>query len=118
MKKVPDQNQAPDVQAPEATGRGVSVGLETYYSGCAMVVSSPAEISLYFGRYVLSGIDRGKPTLSQVYEKQVYMAVDEAEKLAEAIVRTVRVFRSRNEQAVGPGQESIHEADPSDIIKI
>ena len=67
--------------------RTVSAPVETYYSGCALVMSSPAEISLYFGRYILKGLDDGRPGLSQIYEKQVYMTVDEAEKLAEAILK-------------------------------
>ncbi len=84
--------------------RTVSAPVETYYSGCALVMSSPAEISLYFGRYILKGLDDGRLGLSQIYEKQVYMTVDEAEKLAEAILKTVQMFRSRRAETFSGAQ--------------
>ncbi|MCX5862651.1 MAG: hypothetical protein WCG29_04020 [Desulfomonile sp.] len=98
----------PVLQPEKSSGleRVVSDHIEPYYSGCAMVVSSPVEISLYFGRYVLKGLDRGAPSLAQVYEKQVYMTAEEAEKLAQAILQTARMFKSKRAELQTGAQDS------------
>jgi len=93
-----------------------------------MVASSPVDISLYFGRYTLKDLDTGRPVLVQVFEKQLYMTVDEAERLGQAILRTVQVFRAaqrgelkpaiQGASGPAPGKTGEGETSPPDLLKV
>jgi hypothetical protein len=73
-------------------------GMESYYSNCAVVASSPREISVLFGRYVTPPPGSGSAELNPVYERQIYMTVEQAEDLAKALVETVRLFKAKANQ--------------------
>jgi hypothetical protein len=73
-------------------------GMESYYSNCAVVASSPREISVLFGRYVTPPPGSGSAELNPVYERQIYMTVEQAEDLAKALVETVKLFKAKANQ--------------------
>lgn len=77
--------------------------VDTYYAGCSMVVSSPVDICVYFGRYTLKDLETGRPNLVQLFEKQVYLTPDEAERVGQAILRTVQVFKAAQRGELKPG---------------
>lgn len=114
--------------AAQAPQRILTEFVDTYYAGCAMVASSPVDISLYFGRYSLKDLDTGRPVLVQVFEKQLYMTVDEAERLGQAILRTVQVFRAaqrgelkpgiQGSSGTSPGKTGEGETTPPDLLKV
>jgi hypothetical protein len=68
--------------------------MATYYSNCAMVATSPRDISLFFGRFVPIP-DKGSQGLSELYERQIYMTVEQAEDLARMLTQTVQMYRAR-----------------------
>jgi hypothetical protein len=70
-------------------------GMDNYYSNCAVVASSPREISVLFGRYVTPPPGAGPADLTPVYEKQIYMTVEQAEDLAKALIETVKAFNAQ-----------------------
>lgn len=69
-----------------------------YYSNCVMVATSPRDISLFFGRFVPVP-EKGSQGLGELYERQIYMTIEQAEDLARMLTQTVRVYRSRMEGA-------------------
>ncbi|MGC8906108.1 MAG: hypothetical protein ACP5M0_01535 [Desulfomonilaceae bacterium] len=105
--------EAPDKAAQEANAAGTPTRtlpefVDTYYAGCTMVVSSPVDICVYFGRYTLKDLESGRPGLVQVFEKQVYLTPEEAERVGQAILKTVQVFKAaqRGELKAGASQTS------------
>jgi hypothetical protein len=73
----------------------MSKQMAIYYSNCAMVGTSPRDISLFFGRYVPATDDQGNQTMAEFYERQVYMTVEQAESLAQALTQTVKAYKDR-----------------------
>jgi hypothetical protein len=63
--------------------------LSIYYSNCAMVATSPVDISLYFGRYVQSDGRDGRQ-MAELYERQIYMTLQQAKNLAEVLTQTIQ----------------------------
>jgi hypothetical protein len=74
--------------------RMMSNQMAIYYSNCAMVATSPRDISLFFGRFVPVP-DKGSQGLGELYERQIYMTVEQAEDLARMLTQTVGMYRSR-----------------------
>ncbi len=94
MKQGSEKTNKEDLASPPASVRSMSDFVDTYYAGCSMVVSSPVDICVYFGRFTLKDLDTGRPNLVQLFEKQVYLTPDEAERLGQAIIKTVQVFKA------------------------
>jgi hypothetical protein len=93
------QTESAQQPAP-ATGpaRMMSQQMAIYYSNCAMVATSPRDISLFFGRFVPVP-DKGSQGLGELYERQIYMTIEQAEDLARMLTQTVRMYRSRQASA-------------------
>jgi hypothetical protein len=77
-----------------------------YYSNCAMVATSPRDISLFFGRFAPVSDDKGSQTLGELYERQIYMTVEQAEDLVKMLSRTLDAYKfRRGESAQKKSQE-------------
>jgi hypothetical protein len=66
-----------------------------YYSNCALVALSPRDISLFFGRFFPMSDGKGPTALGELYERQVYMTIEQAEDLARMLTETIRGFKAR-----------------------
>jgi len=86
-----------DPETAERVARGGGPGpsrlmsrqLSVYYSNCVMAATSPRDISLYFGRYVPTPDDKGGQQLSELYERQIYMTIEQAKDLARMLNQTI-----------------------------
>jgi hypothetical protein len=93
-----------DAESPQpTTGRGparmMSNQMGIYYSNCAMIATSPRDISLFFGRFTPVADDKGNQTLGELYERQIYMTIEQAEDLVKMLTRTVEAFKSRRQSS-------------------
>ncbi len=70
--------------------RIVPKGSGVYYSNCALVTSSHRELSVLFGRI---GPAEGVTGLAEVYERHIYMTVEQAIDVARAILMTAQKFQ-------------------------
>jgi hypothetical protein len=99
MKQI--DPEAPQPVAPTTAGgpaRLMSRQIAVYYTNCAMVATSPRDISLYFGRYVPASDEGGGQQLAELYERQIYMTVEQAEDLAKILNQTIQTIRNRPER--------------------
>ena len=94
-KKVTNVN-AGDKEAPPMTSlpRIVPKGLAVYYSNSALVTASHRELSVMFGRV---GTADGAPGLAEVYERHIYMTVEQAIDVARAILMTAQKFQENRQ---------------------
>ena len=76
--------------------RIMSRQMAVYYSNCVMIATSPRDISIYFGRYMPMADEAGGQKLSELYERQIYMTIEQAEDLAKSLTKTVELIRSRS----------------------
>ncbi len=76
-----------------------------YYSNCAMVATTPRDISLFFGRYSPVPDEKGGQTLGEFYERQIYMTIEQAEDLVKMLTRTLEAFKSRRQGSAEKTQE-------------
>lgn len=113
MKQGAENVSRAEQQTPAAPARSMTDFVDTYYAGCTMVVSSPVDVCVYFGRYTLRDLETGRPNLVQLFEKQVYLSPDEAERVGQAILRTVQVFKAaqRGELKQGTTQAAQTQGD-------
>lgn len=99
-----------DSESPQLSNRGparmMSNQMGIYYSNCAMVATSPRDISLFFGRFTPVPDDKGGQTLGELYERQIYMTIEQAEDLAKMLTRTVEAFKSRRQGSGEKPEES------------
>jgi hypothetical protein len=84
-------------QAQTGPTRMMSGQLSVYYANCVMIATSPRDLSLFFGRFVPTPDEQGGQKLAEVYERQVYMTIEQAEDLANVLNQTVKAFRARRE---------------------
>lgn len=99
-----NETQAPQTESPQPTpasgpSRMMSNQMAIYYSNCAMVATSPRDISLFFGRFTPVPDNKGGQTLGELYERQIYMTVEQAEDLARMLTQTVQMYQSRKASA-------------------
>lgn len=94
-KKVTNLNPG-DKEAPQMNSlpRIVPKGLGVYYSNCALVTASHRELSVMFGRV---GTADGAPGLAEVYERHIYMTVEQAVDVARAILMTAQKFQENKQ---------------------
>lgn len=85
-----------DKEQPQMTSlpRIVQKGLAVYYSNCALVTASHRELSVMFGRV---GTAEGAPGLAEVYERHIYMTVEQAIDVARAILMTAQKFQENRQ---------------------
>ncbi len=97
-----EQNNPQPTQAGAATPdnrlRAVQDQIQSYYSNCAMLATTPLDISIYFGRLIPVNNEKGEQSLAEYYEKQITVTVDQAKKIANALMQTVQVMEARREQ--------------------
>ncbi len=74
--------------------RIIPKNLAVYYSNCALVTASHRELSVMFGRV---GTADGAPGLAEVYERHIYMTVDQAIDVARAILMTAQKFQENKQ---------------------
>jgi hypothetical protein len=106
----PNETESPQPAAPSPAGgpsRVMSNQLAIYYSNCAMVATSPRDVSLFFGRLVPTSDEKGGQTLAELYERQIYMTFEQAEDLARMLIQTAQMARARKAEAAAkqPTQE-------------
>ncbi|MFH0957967.1 MAG: DUF3467 domain-containing protein [Pseudomonadota bacterium] len=82
-------------EQPGQLPRIMSRQMAIYYSNCAMVATTPKDISLIFGRYVPANNQQGEQTMAELYERHIYMTVEQAEELKNTLTRTLEVIKSR-----------------------
>ena len=87
--------QAATAQTQAGSAKMMSNQLAVYYTNCAMVATSPRDISLFFGRYVPTSDEKGSQKLVELYERQIYMTVEQAEDLARILAQTVEMIKAR-----------------------
>jgi hypothetical protein len=96
-------------QDAQAVNRVIPDSLTVYYSNCAMVSTSPVDLSLYFGRFVQlqSGSDDQAPI--EMYDKQIILTYEQARNLAVALTQTLQMVddsRTANTAAMGAARRS------------
>jgi hypothetical protein len=95
----PQSAQAAAAATPDNRLRAIQEQIQSYYSNCAMLATTPLDISIYFGRLIPVNNEKGEQGLAEFFEKQVIVTVDQAKKIASALMQTVQVMESRREQA-------------------
>jgi hypothetical protein len=90
-KEGPEPNAGGPQTAP---ARVMSRQMSVQYANCAMVATSPRDISLFFGRYVPGADEKGSQKLVELYETQIYMTLAQAEDLARILSQTVTMIKS------------------------
>ncbi|MBI4963445.1 MAG: DUF3467 domain-containing protein [Desulfomonile tiedjei] len=94
-----DKEQEARPQQPGAPARAMAKQMGIYYSNCAMVATSPRDISLFFGRYVPGSNEKGEQAMVELYEHQIYMTLEQAEDLVRILGQTVQVTKARRKEA-------------------
>lgn len=86
---------------PQAGGppRMMARQMGMYYSNCAMVATSPRDISLFFGRYVPGSNEKGGQSMVELYEHQIYMTVEQAEDLVRILTQTLEAAKARKKES-------------------
>ena len=92
-------DQTAGAQQQDQPARIIPDKLSIYYSNCAMVATTPVDISLYFGRYVQTNTQDQGPTLAELYERQIYMTLEQAKKLAQVLNQTIQGLEARQAPA-------------------
>lgn len=87
--------QATAAQPQTGPTRAMSNQLTVYYANCVMIASSPRDIAIFFGRFVPTTDEKGGQKLVELYERQVYMTLEQAEDLATVLNQTVAAFKAR-----------------------
>jgi hypothetical protein len=87
------------LQPPTGPARVMASQLAVYYANCAMIATSPRDISLFFGRFVPTSDEKGGQKLVELYERQIYMTLEQAEDLAAVLDQTVKAFKARKANA-------------------
>jgi hypothetical protein len=95
MRQKESQSSPPqETPSPQALARVLSAQMNIYYANCAMIATSPRDISLYFGRFVPAPDDEGGQKLAELYERQIYMTVEQAADLARILNQTLERLKS------------------------
>ncbi len=98
-KNTADSAQAMTGSPQTGPARLVSREILVYYANCAMVATSPRDLSVYFGRYTPVADDKGGQQLAELYERQIYMTLEQAEDLMRILGQTVQAMRTgRNKE--------------------
>jgi hypothetical protein len=82
-------------ERPGQLPRIMSRQMAIYYSNCAMVATTPKDISLVFGRYVPANNQQAEQTMAELYERHIYMTVEQAEELAKTLTKTLEIIKSK-----------------------
>ncbi len=74
--------------------RVMSQQMGIYYSNCAAVSLSPRDVSLYFGRFFPMSDGTGPQGLGELYERQVYMTIEQAEAVVQMLTESIQVYKA------------------------
>ena len=86
-----DASAPPGQQArPTQPVRIVPENIPMYYSNTVMVATTPVDICLYFGRYSQTKNENQESVPSELYERQIYMTMDQARRLAQMLNQTIQ----------------------------
>jgi hypothetical protein len=100
MNQKENESLKPDApQTSAGPTRVMSNQLSVYYANCAMIATSPRDFSLFFGRFVPTSDEKGGQKLVELYERQIYMTLEQAEDLAAVLDQTVKAFKARKGKA-------------------
>lgn len=108
------EQEDPNVMQPErpvAAAQPPRIVKETvarHYANCAMIMTSPADLSVYFGRYQPITGPGGEHALAEVYETEVTMNFEQAWKLCSALVQTLRTLAAGRTQGAAHAAEGVH----------
>ncbi len=91
-------SQSSSDQGKSGPSRIMSRQMAIYYSNCAMVATSPKDVAILFGRYVPANDETGAQSMAELYERQIYMTLEQAEELARTLNQTVLLMRQRQEE--------------------
>jgi hypothetical protein len=94
-EKESEKEQASRPQQPSGPARMMSQQMSIYYSNCAMVATSPRDLSLYFGRYVPGSNEKGEQAMVELYEHQIYMTMGQVEDLVRILTQTLEAIKMR-----------------------
>lgn len=104
MNKQGEASPKPTAQAGPPKMMYNQMGI--YYSNCVMVTASHRDISGFFGRYVPRSDEQGNQQLAELYERQIYMAVEQAEDLARTLSHSVQMYKAKRQ---GSGKQKSQE---------
>jgi hypothetical protein len=88
-------------QRPGQLPRIMSRQMAIYYSNCAMVATTPKDISLVFGRYAPANNQQAEQTMAELYERHIYMTVEQAEELTKTLTKTLEIIKSKEKLQFG-----------------
>ena len=88
-------------QRPGQLPRIMSRQMAIYYSNCAMVATTPKDISLVFARYVPADNQQAEQTMAELYERHIYMTVEQAEELTKTLTKTLEIIKSKEKLQFG-----------------
>jgi hypothetical protein len=100
MEQGNPQATPPATANAEQRLRAVQEQIQSYYSNCAMLATTPLDISLYFGKLVPITRDNGEQGLAEYYERQIIVTIEQAKKLANALQQTVQAIEAQQRPAV------------------
>jgi hypothetical protein len=101
-EKSAEKEQVGQQRQPGAPARAMAQQMSIYYSNCAMVATSPRDLSVYFGRYVPGSNPKGEQSMVELYEHQIYMTLGQAEDLVRILTQTLDAIKMRaKEGSVG-----------------
>jgi hypothetical protein len=84
--------------------RAVQEQIQSYYSNCAMLATTPLDISLYFGKLVPVTRENGEQSFAEYYERQIIVTIEQARKIANALLQTIQSIDASHQQAA-PAQQ-------------
>ncbi len=94
-----DASAPPGQEArPTQPVRIVPENIPMYYSNTVMVATTPVDICLYFGRYSQTKNENQESVPAELYERQVYMTMDQARRLAQMLNQTIQAVDSSKAQ--------------------
>ncbi len=97
-QKSPEAPQVMTGAGQSGPARLVSQQLTIYYANCAMVATTPRDVSVYFGRYTPVSDDKGSQQLAELYERQIYMTIEQAEDLMRILGQTLQALKNAGKQ--------------------
>ncbi len=100
----PEGDETPGSQRPITSmtpSRVLARDISIFYSNCVMVATSPRDISILFGRLVPATDEKGGQALAELYERQIYMTLEQAEDLAKVLAQTIENFKKRKTSSAG-----------------
>jgi len=94
-------------QPPQGLRKIMAGQMNVYYSNCAMVATTHRELSLFFGRLVPVGDPSRVSQLAELYEKHIYLTLEQAEDLVRVMNQTIQAFKAGREAARAASEQAM-----------